>query len=66
MQTFYKVFLILFIIFIGFNLYVFEWDLGFWHEENTKFFLSISAAVLGIILIFVLNTWSKIGKRKNG
>lgn len=64
MQLFYKIFLALFAIFIGFNLYVMEWDLGFWHEENSKFILSISAAVLGIIVVFVLNMMSKLSARK--
>ncbi len=60
MQTFYKIFLVIFLILIGFNLYVFEWDLGVMHEENSKFILSISAAIIGIVLIFVMNTWSKL------
>lgn len=64
MQLFYKIFLALFVIFIGFNLYVMEWDLGFWHEENAKFILSMSAAVLGIIVVFVLNTMSRLSSAK--
>ncbi|AZI34202.1 hypothetical protein [Kaistella carnis] len=64
MQLFYKVFLALFVIFIGFNLYVMDWDLGFWHEENAKFILSMSAAVLGIIVVFVLNTMSRLSSAK--
>lgn len=65
MQTIYKVFLILFVIFIGFNLYAIDWSLGFMHEENAKFLLSMSAAIIGLILVFVLNTWSKLGGRKD-
>ncbi|HOB24413.1 MAG TPA: hypothetical protein PKV58_03325 [Kaistella sp.] len=64
MQLFYKIFLALFVIFIGFNLYVMEWDLGFWHEENSKFILSISAAILGIIVLFVLHSMSKLSVKK--
>lgn len=64
MQTFYKIFLALFLIFIGFNLYVIEWDLGIMHEENSKFILSLSAAVIGIILLFAMNTWSKLNVKK--
>ncbi|HMU07889.1 MAG TPA: hypothetical protein PKC37_08250 [Kaistella sp.] len=64
MQLFYKIFLALFVIFIGFNLYVMEWDLGFWHEENSKFILSISAAILGIIVVFVLHSMSKLSVKK--
>lgn len=64
MQTIYKVFLILFIIFIAANLYFFQWDLGFWHEENTKFIMSIGAALVGILLVYVLNTWSKLSAKK--
>ena len=61
MQLFYKIFLALFIAFIGINLYVMEWNLGFWDEENSKFILSMSAAVLGIIVVFVLHTMSRLG-----
>ncbi|UBB90880.1 hypothetical protein J4771_05940 [Candidatus Kaistella beijingensis] len=64
MQLFYKIFLAIFVIFIGFNLYVMEWDLGFWHEENSKFILSISAAILGIIVVFVLHSMSKLSVKK--
>lgn len=63
MQIFYKIFLVLFVIFIGFNLYVMEWNLGFWHEENAKFILSVSAAIIGIIVVFVLHTMSKLSKK---
>lgn len=64
MQTIYKIFLVLFIIFIAANLYFFQWDLGLMHEENTKFIMSIGAALLGILLVFVLSTWSKLSARK--
>jgi FtsH-binding integral membrane protein len=64
MQKFYKVFLVLFIVFIAVNLYAFDYQSGFFDEDNTKFIFSISAAVLGLILVFVLNTWSKLAKVK--
>jgi hypothetical protein len=41
-----------------------EWKLGFWHEENAKFILSISAAVLGIIIVYILNMMSKFSVKK--
>ncbi|WP_027377769.1 hypothetical protein [Kaistella palustris] len=63
MQLFYKIFLILFVIFIGFNLYVMEWDLGFWHEENAKFIFSISAAVVGIIIVGIMHQMSKLSAK---
>lgn len=64
MKLLYKVFLILFILFIGFNLYAVDWGLGLFHEENAKFLFSVAAAILGLILVFVLDTWSKFGARK--
>ena len=64
MQLFYKIFLALFVIFIGFSLYSMEWQLGLWAEENSVFILSISAAVLGIIILFVLNTMSRLAVKK--
>lgn len=60
MQLFYKIFLALFIVFIAINLYVMEWDLGFWDEENAKFILSMSAAVVGIIVVFILHNMSRL------
>ena len=64
MQTFYKIFFVLFILFIGINLYAIDWNLGFLHEENTKFLLSTAAGVIGLILVFVLNTWSQLASKK--
>lgn len=64
MQRFYKIFLVLFVLFIGFNLYAIEWNLGFWHEENSKFILSMSAGILGIIVVFILNMMSQLGAAK--
>lgn len=60
MQLFYKIFLVLFIIFIAFNLYAVEWSLGLMSEDNLKYVFSLSAALVGLILVFVLHTWSKL------
>ncbi|WP_442905621.1 hypothetical protein [Kaistella sp.] len=54
----------LFVIFIGFNLYAMEWQLGFWHEENAKCILSISAAIVGILVVFVMHTLSRFAAKK--
>lgn len=64
MQKFYKVFLVLFIVFIAINLYALDWHSEILAEENLKFVFSIASAVIGVILLFVLNTWSKIGVKK--
>ena len=64
MQRFYKIFLALFIVFIAINLYVIEWDLGFWDEENSTFVLSMSAAIVGIIVVFILHTLSTLSAKK--
>ena len=64
MQLFYKIFLALFIVFIGINLYVIEWDLGFWDEENSKFILSMSAGVLGIIIVLVMHMMSRLAVKR--
>ena len=64
MQRFYKIFLVLFIVFIAINLYVIEWDLGFWDEENSKFIFSMSAGILGIIIVLVLHTMSRLSVKK--
>jgi nucleoside diphosphate kinase len=46
MTTFYKVFLVLFIVFIAVNLYAVDWQFGILHQENNKFLFSIVAAIL--------------------
>ena len=64
MQLFYKIFLALFVIFFGINLYVIEWPLGFLAEENSTFVLSMSAAIVGIIVVFILHTLSTLSSKK--
>lgn len=64
MQKFYKVFLVLFIVFIAINLYALDWQSQVLSEDNLKFVFSIASATIGLILLFVLNTWSKIGVKK--
>lgn len=64
MQKFYKVFLIVFIVFIAINVYALDWQSDMLSEDNSKFVFSIASAVIGLMLLFVMNTWSKIGVRK--
>jgi len=64
MQKFYKVFLVLFIVFIAVNLYALDWQSDVLSEDNLKFVFSIASAVIGLILLFVLDTWSRIGVKK--
>ncbi len=60
MKRIYIVFLVIFIILAGINLYAVDYSLGFMHSDNSKFLFSFAAAVLGIIGVFVLNMWSKL------
>ncbi|SEV99333.1 hypothetical protein SAMN05421841_0526 [Chryseobacterium wanjuense] len=64
MQKFYKVFLVLFIVFIAINLYALDWQSDVLSEDNLKFVFSIASAVIGLIIVFVMNTWSQIGAKK--
>ena len=64
MKTVYKVFLVLFVLFIAFNIYAIDYNLGFMHEDNTKYIFSLAAAVLGLIIVFVMDTWSRVGAAK--
>jgi uncharacterized membrane protein YhaH (DUF805 family) len=64
MQKFYKVFLVVFIVFIAINVYALDWQSEMMSEDNSKFVFSIAAAVIGLMLLFVMNTWSKIGVKK--
>jgi len=64
MKTFYKVFLVIFILSTAISIYALDWQAGFFDEENTKFIFSISAGILGIIVVYILHTWSKLAERK--
>lgn len=62
MQLYYKIFLILFLVFIGINLYAIDWYIGFLHEENSKYIFSIAAAIIGILVVYVMHNWRKLSK----
>ncbi|MDW9380544.1 hypothetical protein [Chryseobacterium sp. JV558] len=66
MKKFYKVFLVLFIVFIAINLYAINWQITdiLGDEDNIRFVFSASAAAIGLILLFVMDTWSRIGVKK--
>lgn len=64
MKTFYKVFLILFIVVIGINIYAIDWHSSLFDEDNIKFVFSIAAGILGIIVVYIMHNWSKLGVRK--
>lgn len=64
MKTIYKVLLVLFVIFLGINLYGVQWELGFMHPENSKYVMSIAASVVGIFLLLVMNMWSKLAAKR--
>ncbi|CAM3004059.1 hypothetical protein DRF59_17585 [Chryseobacterium flavum] len=66
MKKFYKVFLVLFIVFIAINLYAIDWQSDILSEEsdNLKFVFSAAAAFIGLILLFVMDAWSRIGVKK--
>lgn len=64
MKRIYTVFLVIFVILAGINLYAIDYSLGLMHTENTKYLFSFGAAVLGIIGVFVLNMWSKLRTEK--
>ncbi|WP_294228667.1 hypothetical protein [uncultured Chryseobacterium sp.] len=64
MQKFYKVFLVVFIVFIAINVYALDWQSDMLSEDNLKFVFSIASAVIGLMLLFVMNTWSKVGVKK--
>jgi len=64
MQKFYKVFLVIFIVFTAINVYAIDWNLKLTEEDNSRFVFSAIAGILGVAVIFVLNTWSKIGEKK--
>ncbi|PKF74131.1 hypothetical protein [Chryseobacterium sp. PMSZPI] len=66
MKKFYKVFLILFIAFTAINLYAIDWQQKdiLSDEDNLKFVFSAAAGVIGLILLFVMDAWSRIGVKQ--
>lgn len=64
MQKFYKVFLIVFIVVIAINIYAIDWNSEISSEDNIKYVISIIAGIIGLFVLFILNTWSKIGVKK--
>lgn len=60
MQMFYKIFVVLFIIFIGVNIYGINWNDGLLAEENSKFVFSIAVSLLGLMVIVIMNNWQKL------
>ena len=64
MKKFYKVFLIVFAVIIAINIYAIDWNSDILSEDNMKFVMSIGFGLIGVVLLFVLNTWSKIGVKK--
>lgn len=64
MNLFIKILLAILIISCVLNIYAIDWSLGFLHDENTKFILAFGAGLVGIILLFIINTWSQINKTK--
>ncbi|KFF13577.1 hypothetical protein N6B72_14475 [Chryseobacterium soli] len=61
MQKFYKVFLVVFVVFTAINVYALDWSTDLLSEDNLKFVFSIASAVIGLIVLYVLHTWSQIG-----
>lgn len=65
MKLFHKIILAVLVLFVGLGLYAIDWKLGFMHEENATFILSIASGLLGIILVILMNTWSKLASKQN-
>ncbi len=64
MHLVYKIFLGVFIILAGINIYAIDYNKGLMHEDNSKFLFSCGAAILGIVGVFILNMWSKLRTAK--
>ncbi|QCX53937.1 hypothetical protein [Elizabethkingia sp. JS20170427COW] len=63
MKIFYKIFLIIFVVFTAINIYAIQWDLGAFNEENLKFWFSIAAGILGFLVVFILDNLSRLAKK---
>lgn len=60
MRLIYLVMLILLIVFTIGGFFAIQWDLGVFAEDNQKFWISISAGIIGIILTLIMNSLSRI------
>lgn len=64
MQLFYKIFLVIFAIFIVINVYGMNWNAGLLDDDNSKFVFSIAASLLGIIVVYIMSSWNKLATKK--
>lgn len=60
MSIIYKVFLGIFSLILVAALYFLDWTRLMDNPENEKLFFSIAAAIIGILIVFILNTLSRI------
>ena len=60
MQTIYKVFLGVFIVFGGFNIFAINYNESFMSEENSIYLISIVASLFGVLCTYILHIWSKL------
>lgn len=65
MKKIYKVLLVLLVILVALSFYGLNWEAGIFHEENTKYIFSVASGIIGMVLIFVLDVWSRISTKKN-
>lgn len=63
MTLFYKIALVLFILFFAFNMWAIDWHLNVLHPENSKFIFSAAASLLGVFAVIILNTWRKLSPK---
>ncbi len=64
MQTIYKVFLGIFIVFGGLNIFAINYNESFTSEENSIYFISIVASLFGILCTYILHIWSQLKAKK--
>lgn len=64
MQRTYIVFLVILLVFIGFNFYMIDWQTGFLEPINHSYLLSACFGLIGVLVVLVLNFLSKL-KSKN-
>jgi len=60
MKLFYKILLIVFIVFTGINFYAINWEMGIFADDNLKFWISIAAGIFGILFTLIMDSLSRI------
>lgn len=64
MKNFYIGLAVLFIVFLGINIYAIDFSIGWFADENRVHLVAAGASLIGIIVIFLMMTMRDLSFRK--